>query len=221
MVAKVTGTVSRAKRLAAARRALPAATSLGSFPRRKKEHGSTARFVSLVAGRKINATRNTQHSQWIMTINREANSNKTTDPIGIRAAARALKVSPSTISRYLKNYPELDLGGEAQPMVDVDALRRHRAQHVHPAARGIKAARLLAAGGGEVTPALADLPLAAEYDKAHNAGKVLQQNLIDLAALLGEQLATMPDPREIVAMLEKEYGRILADLAASLRAPPA
>ena len=72
-----------------------------------------------------------------------------------------------------------------------------------------------------MTQALADLPLAAEYDKAYNAGKVLQQNLIDLAALLGEQLATMPDPREIVAMLEKEYGRILADLATSLRAPPA
>ncbi len=159
-----------------------------------------------------------------MTINREANSNKTTDPIGIRAAARALKVSPSTISLYLKNYPELDLGGEAQPMVDVDALRRHRAQHVHPAARGIKAARLLAAGGGEVTPAPADLPLAAEYDRAYNAGKELQQNLIDLAALRGGRLGTMVDPPEIVTMLESEYGRLLAALTASLddaaEAPP-
>ena len=63
--------------------------------------------------------------------------------------------------------------------------------------------------------------LAAEYDKAHNAGKVLQQNLVDLAALLGEQLATMPDPREIVAMLENDYLRILAELAASLRADAA
>jgi hypothetical protein len=152
-----------------------------------------------------------------MTINGEANSNKTTNPIGVRGAARALGLSPSTVSRYLKSHPELDLGGESQPMVDVDALRRHRAQHVHPAARGIKAARLLAAGGGEVTPAPADLPLAAEYDKAHNAGKVLQENLIALAALLGAQLGTMPDPREIVTMLENDYLRILATLAANLR----
>ncbi len=156
-----------------------------------------------------------------MTISGEANGNKMVDLIGIRGAARTLGLSPSTISRYLKIHPELDLGGEAHPMVNIDALRRHRAQHVHPAARGIKAARLLAAGGGEVTPAPADLPLAAEYDRAYNAGKELQKNLVDLAALLGEQLATMPDPREIVVMLETDYLRILATLAASLRADAA
>ena len=151
-----------------------------------------------------------------MTINDEANSNKTTDPIGVRGAARALGLSPSTVSRYLKSYPELDLGGEAQPMVDVDALRRHRAQNVHPAARGIKAARLLAAGGGEVTPAPADLPLAAEYDRAYDAAKALQRDFIDLADLLGRQLAAMTDPREIVALLRTDYQRILLDLVAAL-----
>jgi len=81
------------------------------------------------------------------------NGTATAELIGIRAAARVLKVSPSTVSRYLKDHPDLNLGDELLPKVDVDALRRHRAQNVNPALRGIKAAKALAAGGGEVTPA--------------------------------------------------------------------
>ena len=88
------------------------------------------------------------------------NGTATAELVGVRAAARFLKVNASTISRYLKDHPDLNLGDESLPKVDIEALCRHRAQHVHPAARGIKAARLLAAGGGEVTPAPADLPLA-------------------------------------------------------------
>lgn len=153
--------------------------------------------------------------------NDEANGNKTADLVGIRAAARAVGLNPSTISRYLKDHPELNLGDESLPKVDIEVLRRHRAQHVHPAARGIKAARLLAAGGGEVMPAPADLPLADAYNAAYSAGKVLQQNLIDLAALLGEQLAATADPVEIIALLENDYLRILGTLAATLRATAA
>ncbi len=77
----------------------------------------------------------------------------TAELLSVRGAALALKVNPSTISRYLKDHPDLNLGDESLPKVNIEVLRRHRAQNVNPALRGIKAAKALAAGGGEVTPA--------------------------------------------------------------------
>ncbi len=50
------------------------------------------------------------------------------------------------------------------------------------------------------------------------AGAVLQRDLLDLAGRLAERIATMSDPREIAALLETELRRVLATLAASLRA---
>ncbi len=179
--------------------------------------------------------------------------------VGIRAAARALEINPSTVSRYLKDHPGLNLGDESLPKVDVDALRHHRAQHVHPALRGIKAAKALAAGGGEVTPAAGPIeapPAAtmapgpnyahakavretvlaqrarvdldekrgllvprAEVEAAvYDAGLLLQRDLLELGPQLADRIATMDDPREIVEVLETEHRRILAALAASLRA---
>ena len=81
-----------------------------------------------------------------ITINGKANGNKTVDLIGVRGAARVLGLSPSTISRYLKNHPELDLGGEDTPMVNVATLRAHRAANLSPAPRGRLASKLLATG---------------------------------------------------------------------------
>ena len=67
--------------------------------------------------------------------------------IGVRAAARALKINPSTLSRYLKSHPGLDRGVAGQPMVGLEDLRRHRAENVNPAVRGRKARKILAEGG--------------------------------------------------------------------------
>ena len=47
---------------------------------------------------------------------------------------------------------------------------------------------------------------------------VLQRDLLELGAQSADRIATMDDPREIAALLEAEHRRVLATLAASLRA---
>ena len=55
-------------------------------------------------------------------------------------------------------------------------------------------------------------------DAIFDAGAVLQRDLLELGAQLAERLAAMDKPREITALLETEHRRVLATLAASLRA---
>ncbi len=145
-----------------------------------------------------------------------ATPHATTRTVGIREAARALGKSPSTIGRYVKAHPEINRGSEGRPKVDLDELIRHREATVNPFQSGSHAGQMF----GEVNGAAnghADIPLAVEYDRAHNAGKKLQQDLVDLAALLGRQLEAMTEPWEIVALLRTDYLRILTTLASSLR----
>ncbi len=52
--------------------------------------------------------------------------------LSVRGAALALKVNPSTISRYLKDHPDLNHGSKTRPKIDVEVLRRHRAQNTNP-----------------------------------------------------------------------------------------
>lgn len=56
--------------------------------------------------------------------------------LGIRAAAAALEVNASTVSRYLRRYPELNRGSDARPLINVVELRRHRAENVNIAMAG-------------------------------------------------------------------------------------
>lgn len=194
-----------------------------------------------------------------MTTNGAANGHDAAGLVGIRAAARAVGVNPSTISRYLKDHPELNLGDGVLPKMDLAALRRHRAANLNPAMRGSHAGRLLGEGEVEETPAAGPIeaPPAAtrsgetpnyarakamreetlaqrarvDLDEkrallvpreeaeaaAYEIGALLQRDLLDLGAQLGERLAAMDDPREIAALMEAEYRRVLAALAASLR----
>ncbi len=164
--------------------------------------------------------------------------------IGVRAAARALELSASTISRYLKDFPVLNLGNDTLPKVDLAVLRRHRLENVNPAVRGRRAAKLL--GEGErhkkgaaqsyaasraarerVLARRAQIDLDArlgllvpreEIQAAiFDAGRVLQRDLLELGAQLSERIAVMDDPREIAELLVTEHRRILAALASSLR----
>ena len=96
-----------------------------------------------------------------MTINGEADGNKTPDLLGVRAAARAVSLNPSTVSRYLKDHPELNLGDEMHPKIDVAALRRHRLENTNPARRGSWAGRLLGEGRGDGPASAAEPPPAA------------------------------------------------------------
>ena len=52
--------------------------------------------------------------------------------LGVRAAARILKVNPSTVSRNLKDHIELTLGNETRPKVDAAALRSWEEPHRRP-----------------------------------------------------------------------------------------
>ncbi len=58
-------------------------------------------------------------------------------------------------------------------------------------------------------------------DAVFDAGVVLQRDLLGLGPQLAERLAAMDEPREIAALMEAEYRKILAGLAASLRADSA
>ena len=202
-----------------------------------------------------------QHLQRCNTSVMKINGTATAELIGVRAAARALKVSPSTVSRYLKDHPELNLGDETHPKIDVAALRRHRLENTNPARRGSWAGRLLGEGGGDGPASAAEPPPAATApanqpnyamakavretvlaqrarvdldekrgllvsraeveDAVFDAGTILQRDLLGLGPQLAERLAAMDDPREIAEVLETEYRRVLAALAASLRATAA
>ena len=181
----------------------------------------------------------------------------TAELLGVRAAASALECNPSTISRYLKDFPDLNQGSKTRPKVDVEALRRHRAQHTNPTPRGHQAGKVLADGGpppivaadappaatkGADSPnyalakavhetvraqrARVDLdekrgllvPRAEIEDAIFDAGAALQRDLLEIPARLSEQIAAMSDPREIAELLNTEHRRVLATLAASLRA---
>ena len=88
------------------------------------------------------------------------NGTATAELLSVRGAALALKVNASTISRYLKDYPDLNQGSKTRPKVDVEALRRHRAQHTNPTPRGHQAGKVLVDGGPPPIVA-ADAPPAA------------------------------------------------------------
>ncbi|MCH9000923.1 MAG: hypothetical protein IID48_22065 [Proteobacteria bacterium] len=185
------------------------------------------------------------------------NGTATADLIGVRAAARALKINPSTLSRYLKSHPGLDRGTVGQPMVGLEELRRHRAENVNPAVRGRKARKVLAEGGAppvaaaEAPPAATKAPDGPNYamakavretvlaqrarvdldekrgllvprreieDAVFEAGLLLQRNLLHLCSQVAERLASMSDARQITELLEAEHRKVLAQVAAALRA---
>ncbi len=182
-----------------------------------------------------------------MTINAGTIDGDTAELIGVRAAARAVGLNASTISRYIKDHPDLNLGSEAHPKVDVVALRRHREENINPARRGSRAGRLLGEDEGQddkkgAVPTYAasraaremvlaqrarvDLdekrgllvPRAEVEDAVFETGMLLQRDLLELGAQLAERLSTMDEPREIASLLETEHRRVLATLATSLRA---
>ncbi len=140
----------------------------------------------------------------------------------------------------------LNHGSEGRPKVDLEELRRHRAANLNPAPRGRQAAKLLAeapaATGADAAPdysvskaareaILADraridldekrgllVPRAEVEEAVFDAGAVLLRDLLEIPAQLSERLASMTQRREISALLETALRRVLATLAASLRA---
>ncbi len=180
----------------------------------------------------------------------------TAELLSVRGAALALEVNASTISRYLKDHPDLNLGSRTRPKIDVEVLRRHRAENTNPSQqRGRHAAPAV----GEIeAPAVAiEAPPAATMapgpnyqqaravretvlaqraridldekrgllvprreieDAVYEAGLLLQRNLLHLCSQVAERVASMSDARQITELLEAEHRKVLAQLAAALRA---
>ena len=171
----------------------------------------------------------------------------TAELLSVRGAALALSLNASTISRYLKEYPDLNQGSLTRPKIDVDVLRRHRADNTSQAqqrgpgsATSVELPPAATAAAGQPNYALAKavretvlaqrarvdldekrgllVPRREVEDSVYDAGTVLQRDLLELGAQLAERLAAMTAPREIAALMETEHRRVLATLAASLRA---
>ncbi len=112
--------------------------------------------------------------------------------LGVRAAARALEVNPSTVSRYLKDHPELNHNSAARPMVDLEELRQHRVENLSAARRGSYAGRLIgksdgsngANGCGHPGTKSADIPSYAA-SKAARESVLAYRARVDLDAKLG------------------------------------
>lgn len=62
--------------------------------------------------------------------------------IGVRAAAKAAGLNPSTVTRYLRKHPELNRGTAAEPKVVPAELIAHRANYVNAAMSNNHAGRL-------------------------------------------------------------------------------
>ena len=146
-----------------------------------------------------------------------------TDVIGVRAAARALGLNASTVSRYLKDHPDLNLGSETRPKVDVEELRRHRANNTNPAHRGSYAGRLVGEGNGfDAAPGSAQpIPDHTGAPPAYAASKAARESaLADRARVdLDEKLGALLSRDEVEEACE-EVGRLfqreLLDLAPRL-----
>ena len=165
--------------------------------------------------------------------------------MGVREAARSLGLNPSTVSRYLQEFPGLNLAADGErPRVDLDALRQHRAEFVDPAYQQSHAGEMMAAGDKPKKPdattafrlarasrentmaqtARVDLdvkkkllvPIAEVETGIVKAGLTLLQALLDLGSRMGDELAAMDSPHEIAKALEAEHRDILHEFRASL-----
>ena len=108
------------------------------------------------------------------------------DLIGVRATARRMGLTHSTISRYLRDHEHLNHGSPGQPKIDFSEFRQHHADTVNPLLSGSHAGRML----GEDA---ADEGLIPESPESPNAGDKTPEAGPDLprfrAANLAEDVA--------------------------------
>lgn len=81
-------------------------------------------------------------------------------PVGVRDAAAALGLSPSTVSRYLSAHPDLVVGEGKRPKVFVSQLRRHRGENVNESMAGNYAGQLI----GDADP-VEDIPAPRDHER--------------------------------------------------------
>lgn len=142
--------------------------------------------------------------------------------VGVRAAADQLKLSPSTVSRYLTQFPELNRGeSDARPLVNVEELREHRKLNVNPAKAGNHAGLLFdperppPASVTRLTtdPAARSARTRREETQAINAELDLHERLKTLVALRDVEDALFEAGRTITDSLRLRNQDIAATLA--------
>ena len=133
--------------------------------------------------------------------------------VGIRAAAAALDLQASTVSRYLARYPELKIGRGRGAKVDLEVLRRHRAENVN----GLKAANhsglpaeapVVEDGPAVGPPAGPELPAESGYSRARTAREAIaaRRAQLDLEERLGRAL-----PKDEVEAAAYEVGQMFRE----------
>ena len=79
-----------------------------------------------------------------------------TEPLmGVREAARAIGVNPSTVTRYIAKYPELIASASGPPKVDLARFVEHRKANVNEIKSGNHAGLLFTATASAAPPASA------------------------------------------------------------------
>ena len=109
--------------------------------------------------------------------------------LGVRAAAAALGLSASTVSRYVRAHPELNQGGASRPRIDPDALAAHRRDHVNGAMAGNHAGALMAPENGKANGKQRDDKPKITYAEARTAHEALKVRKAQVA--LDEQLGRL------------------------------
>lgn len=114
--------------------------------------------------------------------------------VGVTAAAKATGLSASTISRYLRRYPELNRGAGKRPRVSVAELNAHRARFVNAARSNSHAGGLMddpPAAAAENEPGERRSPDRPTYAAAKTLREAAQAQTaqLDLAERLGQLLA--------------------------------
>lgn len=150
--------------------------------------------------------------------------------MGVRAAAAALGLSHSTISRYLRSHPEINCGTDTRPKVDLAELRAHRASTLNMACRKRHAGRLMdprspvdAARDGEASTARAGGAGVLSYARARAQRET---TLAERARLELDEKRNLLVPRvevedavlEAGEMLQRELDALGAQLAERLAA---
>lgn len=131
------------------------------------------------------------------------------DIVSISAAAAAIGLNKSTVSRFLKAHPELNRGSAAEPRVNVAELRQARERHVN-AFMSANHAGLSAAEAMETPP-----PPASDFGERRSPTPVRLQAATARAAkdALNAQLLSM-QVEERKGLLTDTHGAVNAALAA-------
>lgn len=173
-----------------------------------------------------------------------------TEHVGIREAARQLgikgvQLNASTVSRFVKDHPELNHGTDKRPKIDIAEFMALREMEINPLMSDNHAGGVDAAGDNAIPATTSKPNLAtaktvgeaakaqmARLDLAERLGQVIETGMVEATIAeagqalvqamegrnrrLGDELATMSDPRAIAARLKESDREVLEKVSDAL-----